>query len=147
MSLFYITGISGSGKSEVLTELHNRGYETHGTDEDGIAAFFNRYTGDKITRPHDPEQRNAEWRAKAIWKISRKEGEGLAERAKNKDVFLCGVVENDDEVWDLFSKVIALVVDEDTLYKRITTRTNNNFGKNPEELKIIFDGKKIAKND
>ena len=35
MSLVYITGVSGMGKSEVLRELATRGLNAHGVDEDG----------------------------------------------------------------------------------------------------------------
>ncbi|HET9898538.1 MAG TPA: hypothetical protein VFQ44_26725 [Streptosporangiaceae bacterium] len=35
MSLYYVTGLSGTGKSAVLTELRARGYLARGVDEDG----------------------------------------------------------------------------------------------------------------
>ena len=40
MSLIYITGISGSGKSTVLRELAKQGYEAHGVDEEGYADWI-----------------------------------------------------------------------------------------------------------
>jgi uridine kinase len=50
-------------------------------------------------------------------------------------VFLCGCVENEDEVcWDLFDLVICVVIDNETLRHRLLTRTTNSFGKHPEEL-------------
>lgn len=148
MSLIYITGISGSGKSEVRKELIKRGYEAHGTDEDGIAAFYDNSTGEVDNEnASDPNHRTPEWRASHTWKVQRDEVEKLAEKAKDKPVFLCGVVANDNEVWDLFSKVFALVVDEDTLMHRITNRTENNFGQNPHELALIADWQKTAEDD
>ena len=42
MSLFYVTGISGTGKSQVLKELQARDYEAHGTDEHGFANWVNK---------------------------------------------------------------------------------------------------------
>lgn len=37
MPLIYVTGLPGTGKSAVLHELQVRGFEAHGTDEDGLA--------------------------------------------------------------------------------------------------------------
>ena len=147
MPLIYVTGISGSGKSAVRDELLKRGYEAHGTDEDGLAAFYDRAT-DKITeRLNDPEQRTPEWRTKHVWKMSRDKVEELAKRTGSKPIFLCGVAENDGDMADLFSKVVALVVDDKTLEHRISTRTTGNFGKNPHELATILEWQKTAEND
>jgi hypothetical protein len=37
MALFCVTGLSGTGKSAVLSELRVRGYHARGVDEDGYA--------------------------------------------------------------------------------------------------------------
>lgn len=97
MSLIYVTGISGSGKSEVRKELLKRGFEAYGTDEDGIAAYYNNETG-KIENENasDPSYRTPEWRSKHTWKVKRGKVEELAAKAKDKSVFLCGVVANDN---------------------------------------------------
>jgi dephospho-CoA kinase len=113
MAFIYITGISGSGKSTVRSELIRRGYEAYGTDEDGLAAFYHHETGERI----------------------------------DHYIFLCGVASNDEEVWGLFDKVIALTLDETTLRRRITERTNNDFGKVQHELDDILMWQKTAKED
>lgn len=43
-------------------------------------------------------------------------------------------MENEPDVRDLFDRVVCLVIDEDTLRHRLATRTNNTFGRHPEEL-------------
>ncbi len=43
-----------------------------------------------------------------------------------------------------FLKVLALVIDDKTLKQRITTRTNNNFGKVPHELESILEWQSLA---
>jgi hypothetical protein len=58
--------------------------------------------------------------------------------ARDKPVFLCGSVENEDEVWELFDFVICLVLDESTLRERLATRTTNEFGKARVELDAIL---------
>lgn len=148
MSLIYVTGISGSGKSQVREELLRRGFEAHGTDEDGVAAYFNNETGEiENENASDPDFRTPEWRSKHTWKAQREKVEELTTRAKDKPIFLCGVVANDNEVWDLFGKVFALVIDEDTLKHRITHRTENNFGQNPHEFAMISEWQKTAEDD
>ena len=58
--------------------------------------------------------------------------------ARDQVVFLCGSVENEDEVWELIDIVICLVLDESTLRERLATRTTNQFGKTPGELDAIL---------
>ncbi len=140
MSLIYVRGISGSGKSAVYNELKARGFEAYGTDEDGISAFYDNETNKLLVNPPiEAEVRTPEWRSRYTWKMTRKTVERLASQSKGKLFFLCGVAANDNEVWDLFSGVIALVIDDATLKHRIATRTNNNFGKVPHELEAIFE--------
>jgi thymidylate kinase len=145
MSLIYITGISGSGKSEVLKELKARGYEAYGTDEDEISAFYDNDTNEiLINPPAEAEERTPEWRSQYTWKMDRNRVEKLSKKANNKNIFLCGVAANENEIWDLFSKALALVIDEKTLKHRIDSRTNNNFGKVPHELESILEWQRSA---
>ena len=55
-------------------------------------------------------------------------------RASGSTAFLCGSVENEVDVWDLFDLVVCLVADNDTIRERLQTRTTNSFGKHPDEL-------------
>src|SRR5439155_26988682 len=76
--------------------------------------------------------------------MSRQGIERLALQSKNNPVFLCGGASNDEEVCDLFSRIVALIVDKETLKKRITTRTTNRFGKQPHEYASILEDQKRA---
>jgi hypothetical protein len=53
MALFYVTGLSGTGKSAVLSELRVRGYHARGVDEDGYADWINKVTGTPDGFPRD----------------------------------------------------------------------------------------------
>ncbi len=135
MSLFFITGISGSGKSEVTRELKARSYEAYDTDDDGLAKWQNNETG--YIHPKSSvkqESRTDDFLHSHSWNVSRQDVIKLAERAKDKPIFLCGVADNAHELLDLFSKVFALAIDGDTLKHRLETRTGNNWGKQPHEL-------------
>jgi len=144
MPLIYITGVSGSGKSAVRIELMKRGYKAFDTDEDGIAAFYNNETGGIVDKPKNAQDRSPEWYARHTWKMSREGVERLALQGKDNPVFLCGGASNDEEVCDLFSRIVALIVDKETLKKRITTRTTNRFGKQPHEYASILEEQKRA---
>ena len=133
----WITGVSGTGKSTVRVELARRGYQSFDTDEDGIAGWRLRTTGEEV---YDPGAGNhpATWLQDHCWTINRARVEQLALMARDQMVFLCGSVENEDEVWELFDIVICLVLDESTLRERLATRTTNKFGKAPAELNAIL---------
>ncbi|HMI09478.1 MAG TPA: hypothetical protein VK497_03745 [Candidatus Saccharimonadales bacterium] len=147
MSLIYITGISGSGKSAVRSELLKRGYEAHSTDEDEIAGFYNNETGQAVKNPDDPNDRTPEWRAHHTWNLSREAVETLAEKTMQKPIFLCGVASNDVGIGDLFSQVFALNISAKTLKHRIDTRTGNSFGKLPHEFESLLGWQKTAEED
>lgn len=138
MSLIYVTGNSGVGKSSVRKELQKLGYEAHDTDEDGITSWRHKTTGELADRPTEERDRTNAWYEHHEWIMSRERVQELADRAINKTIFLCGAVSNTDEVLDLFGEVIYLAVDGDTLRKRLTTRTTNDFGKAPDELTNIL---------
>lgn len=137
MPLIYITGPSGAGKSTICKELQKRGYEAHDIDEDGISAWYNIETGEKVQRP-DPPERPADWYDHHAYRMSPERVKMLAERAKDKIVFLCGIPANDLELADYYDKVICLVIDEETMKHRIAIRDTNTFGNSPEELKLML---------
>ncbi|HUD06252.1 MAG TPA: AAA family ATPase [Candidatus Saccharimonadales bacterium] len=135
MSLFFITGIAGTGKTTVWQELKSRGYEAYDVDESGLAKWQNKETG--YVHPKSSvkkEQRTREFLESHSWNVSRQEVEELAVRAKDKDIFLCGAVTNEIEIRDLFKLVFALMVDNKTLKHRLLTRVGNAWGKQPHEL-------------
>jgi ribosomal protein S18 acetylase RimI-like enzyme len=147
MALIYITGISGSGKTTISKELQLRGYEAHNADGEGFNTWFENRTG-KIAKGYDEDiVGTEEWDKNYTWKTIRKKVEELSQKAKDKTVYLCGVSGNENEVWDLFSKVIILVIDEKTLRHRIATRTTSIFGKQPHQLEAILGWHKTYPGD
>lgn len=141
MPLVYVTGMSGSGKSAVLRELSRRGHEAHGVDEEGYADWVDRENGLVAPFPHDdPDLDVHAWHRRHRWVLSAVRVRDLQRRAANSDgpVFLAGVAEEEDRVWHLFDKVVALSVDEATIRRRIEARQDNSFGKDPDELAMII---------
>lgn len=136
---YYITGLAGSGKSAVRRELKARGYKAPGVDEEGYGEWIDRKTGEVIPFPHHDKKLDFhDWYRRHEWELSATKIARLKRRAAKQEapVFLCGSASGEDKVWHLFDKVIALIIDEDTLRHRLATRTNNQFGKAPEELAI-----------
>lgn len=54
--------------------------------------------------------------------------------SNDRDVFVCGSATNRDEFINLFDSVFILYIDNITMRHRLTTRTNNSFGKDPNIL-------------
>ncbi len=117
-----VEGLSGTGKSSVCAELHRRGYIVIESDE----AFG--FYGDPKTGLPTKERIQVNW----IWdrnKVNQAIGKSL-----DHDVFVCGGAMNQDEFLHHFKKVFCLYVDDETLKSRLLNRTNNDFGKHPEDL-------------
>jgi dephospho-CoA kinase len=132
VALVWVTGNAGVGKSTVCALLKSRGELVVDADWDGYNHWVDRTSGQVVADP--PEPVPAGWLDRFAWKINRTEVEALAARTQGGTTFLCGSVENEVEVWDLFDVVVCLVVDSETLRHRLLTRTTNSFGKRPEEL-------------
>lgn len=137
MPLIYITGPSGSGKSTVRTELQTRGYEAHDTDEDSMSAWYDNQTQEPVLYPQEAN-RPADWHQKHEYRLSAARMRALVKQAKSKLIFLCGIPANDKEFRQHYDKVICLVIDKETMQKRVASRTANDFGKSPDELKLML---------
>jgi hypothetical protein len=53
-------------------------------------------------------------------------------------LFVCGSSRNRDDFLPYFTKVFNLRIDDDTMRRRVQERTNNDFGKQPEELELML---------
>lgn len=147
MGFYYVTGITGAGKSTVCKELVRRGIEAYEGD-DKLSAFYYNETGQKVDRPVTAAERTPEWRAQHTWKMSVDKLKALKTKSADKPIFVCGVTSNEDEYIDLFDKVFALVVDENTLRHRLTTRDDEHaYGKNEHEMAEVLNWQKYAAED
>jgi hypothetical protein len=138
VSLIWVTGNSGVGKSTICEALKRQGHDAVDADWEGYNHWVDRTSGQIVTDPPYPAPRG--WLHQFGWKIDRAQVETLAARAAAKTVFLCGSVENEDEVRDLFDVMICLVVDHETVRRRLASRTTNAFGAHPEELAAALQG-------
>jgi broad-specificity NMP kinase len=135
---YYITGISGSGKSEVRNELQKRGYLAFDGDENGITGWRERKTG-KFVRQDDRKGGPDGSRVELYdLHMSRQRVEELVTASAGNIVFICGTASNRYDLWDMFDAVFCLSIDSETLVHRLRTRTNNEFGKDPRELEAVI---------
>jgi dephospho-CoA kinase len=143
MSLFYVTGTPGSGKTTIQEELVNRGYEAYDIDQPRFGGPVNLKTGERTTVP-PIEDRSPDWFKEHEWRVSRSGVEQLKAEAKDKVIFLCGTTTTEHLVWDLFDKILFLNVDEPTLRHRILNRKDNDYGQGEGELEIIMNRYRTA---
>ncbi|MEV6716972.1 AAA family ATPase [Lentzea sp. NPDC051208] len=137
MPLVWITGASRAGKSTVCSLLKARGELAVDADWEGYNRWVDRVSGRVVADPPDPVPQG--WLDRFGWRMSRERVEDLAVRARETDAFLCGCVENEAEVLDLFDLVVCVVIDDQTMRERLRTRTTNSFGKHPEELAAALE--------
>jgi shikimate kinase len=111
-----LTGMSGTGKSSVVQALAARGYKAVDTDD-----------GWSEPLP-DGRQR---WREDAIARLLDTEDADV--------LFLAGCEENQAQFHPRFDHIVLLSAPIETLLERLETRTENPYGKSPEELRRILD--------
>lgn len=137
MGLFYVAGVSGAGKSTIAEALVSRGYETHDADNE-LCSWYNLKTGTKVEYPRDAAKRPPNWQTEHVFNMSRERVAELAKRSATKPIIIFGVAPNDLELArEYFDVVICLVIDEATMIKRVTNRTNNRYGQSPDQLAIM----------
>ncbi len=123
---YLIEGVSGTGKTTVCEELKKRGYNAIDADEE-LAYYGDPKTGEPT------EKSPSNW----IWKKD-KTHEILSGESK-KPVFICGGAMNQNEFTHHFKKTFVLSIDDETLKHRLLNRTNNDFGKHPDELALQLE--------
>jgi dephospho-CoA kinase len=109
-------GMSGTGKSSVVAELVARGYKAVDTDN-GFCEVL-----------PDGRQR---WREDAV--------EALLDTEDADVLFVAGCEENQVRFHPRFDYLVLLSAPQETLVERLATRTDNPFGKSPDELHRVLD--------
>lgn len=144
MKIYYVTGVSAAGKSEVCKKLSARGYLAYEGDENGLTRWEEKKTGNFINSSDRVAGPNGSLVELYDWNMSRARIKELANEGDSKFMFICGTAANRYDLWDMFEKVFCLSIDEDTLVHRLATRTNNDFGKDPRDLKDVIGWHKYS---
>ena len=114
MTVVFVTGMSGTGKSSALAELARRGHRVVDTDYGGWI----------------------EGEAEPLWREDRIRE--LLDEHGDDTLFISGCVANQGRFYDRFDAVVLLSAPADVIIGRIATRTTNEFGKDPGERALIL---------
>ncbi|MFI5933207.1 AAA family ATPase [Actinoplanes sp. NPDC051494] len=120
MARVLITGMSGTGKSTVLAALGALGHRVVDTDTEQWSRW--------VTLPDG--ERDWVWREDAV--------SGLLAGHRDGHLFVAGCKSNQGRFYPQFDRVVLLSAPADVLLARIASRTNNPYGKRPEELAAIL---------
>jgi thymidylate kinase len=120
---YLVEGLSGAGKSSVYEELIRRGYKAVSTDR-----AWKVHADPDTSLPGRPI--HSMWdQQKAVSELESPEPEVM---------FVCGSSRNRDRFLPYFTKIFNLRIDDETMRRRLRERTNNDFGKQPEELELML---------
>ncbi len=110
MVAILVTGMSGVGKTTALEELARRGFHTVDTDDE---TWIEIVHGEPL------------WREERI--------DALLAAPRTGALFVQGTVANQWRFYDRFGAIVLLSAPVEVILERVRTRTNNGFGKNPED--------------
>jgi broad-specificity NMP kinase len=117
-----ITGMSGTGKSSVLSVLRAHGYKTVDTDYGGWT--------EQVDAPGDPQTK--EW----LWREDRMAS--LLSTEHGEILFVSGAARNQTKFYGRFDHVVLLTAPFPVIAERLVGRTNNPYGKDPAELAEVL---------
>ena len=134
-----ITGIAGSGKSVICSELKNRGYQTYDIEDiDGLFAMVNKRTG-KIAEDHDNDDLKSV--KQSDWICDKEKLRVLLNECSKGPCFYCGTAANIDDLLPLFDRVFLLIASPEMTRKRLSTRKSKDFGNTPEVQEWVLSWK------
>lgn len=117
MSRVLLTGMSGVGKSSVIGELRKKGYPAIDMDEPGWSI-------------HNPEGHQ-------LWCEDRLRT--VLASPETDHLFVSGCAQNQVKFYPQFSHIILMSAPVDVIKERLVRRTENPYGKRPEQLTEVLD--------
>lgn len=138
LKLFFITGMSGSGKTTVARKICELGEVAFDSKiQKGLFCF----SDSDGNRPKDYQPNNKDWMDKYKWILNKPMFDNLVKQNKDaKRLFLCGGSDDLKQYWSLGKKVFLLEVDAGTMISRLNRADrDNNFGKDKQTQKLLLE--------
>ncbi len=135
MNKFYITGISGTGKSALVKEPGKRGVRAFDIDAvPGLCHWKNKLTGERAKYQSGVGK---DWIEAHDWICDK---DKLMKLLDDKDdiMVVAGIASNQDEYLDLFDKTFLLHCREEIFLHRLNTRKENEFAKEKSEQEQVL---------
>ena len=131
MKRVLLTGMSGTGKSTVISDLAARGYQAVDADCDDFSEWV--VVDDDAGTPGSPVEADRDW----VWREDCIQT--LLSTADADFLFLSGCAANMGKFLPQFDHVILLSAPDEVIVARLHTRTNNSYGKQPDEVARVLD--------
>lgn len=125
MSLSFITGAPGSGKTKLTGELLNRGCAAFDTDDPkrtGIAGWHNLETGKYVAGFNEIDV-TEDLLKTHIWRLTDAALDRLTAEAEYKQTYLCGRLRDAEELIKRSDFILFLVLSGETIKNRLVERS------------------------
>ncbi|MBI1982447.1 MAG: AAA family ATPase [Candidatus Levybacteria bacterium] len=144
-SNYYITGISGTGKSAIASELRKDNIQAYDIDEiKGICHWRHKESGEKAIYYTGIGR---EWLDAHEWICDEEKLKELLDKHSHSDVVVVGIASNQENYLKYFDKFFLLYCGKETFLKRLNTRNEGNaFGKDKSEQEQILSWYKDFEN-
>lgn len=129
MKRILLTGMSGTGKSTVIGELAVLGFKAVDLD---TSEFSHWIDVEPDRSKYELPALGKDW----VWRVDRVER--LLEKEDTDVLFVSGCAENMTALLPRFDHIVLLTAPAQVLAERLRTRSNNPFGRLPEELTQVM---------
>ena len=131
MKRVLLTGMSGTGKSTLISQLAARGYKALDLDCDTFSEWVE--INGVPQSPGSPVEPDRDW----MWRVDR-----VQELLSTEDtdvLFVSGCASNMGKFFPQFDRIVLLSAPAGVTVERLNTRTNNPYGKHPDEVVRVLD--------
>ena len=130
MKRILLMGMSGTGKSTIIGALAARGYKAVDADCDEFSEWVETIGDTGTGVPTVEVGRDWVWREDRI--------QALLSTEDAEVLFLGGCAENMRKFLPQFDHIVLLSAPADVIVERLRTRTNNPYGKHPDEVARVL---------
>lgn len=130
MKRVLITGMSGTGKSSVISALAALGHTAVDTDYGGWCV-----PPDGSEPPDEAARPGWVWDPKRMAALLASELESM--------LFVGGCVENQGDFYESFDEIVLLTASPAVVEERLTARSTNTYGKDPGELAQALEDQRM----